>query len=160
MPLDTLNLTAAVEWKMSKDVTGFKDAFQGQESKAFALAPTIATWDQLFAAYYTIAASGTQLIDLSSFTSLVGEAVTGTSALFLVLIPTGVDAECTIEPDATNGLEWFFGAGTLVIPTGGFLMYCEPDAGGVVIDGTHKELLVTNTGSDTLTLYVLIGIND
>jgi len=159
MSLERVNLTINLAWLLSKTNTGFVDSEQGPDSKGFSLQGLdVAIQNQLFAAKYTVLASGTQVIDLSTFTNLVSQATGLTSVLTLFLLPTGTNAICKLEPGASNPLTWFFSGTTpaISIPAGGTFVFSNPGTGtGQTVDGTHKNLLVTNTGAGTLSLTVL-----
>lgn len=157
--LNGLTLKASITWELLKTVTGYKDLKWPSQTKSFRLTPASSVADSILATRYTIAAAGTQVIDLSSFTDAAGDTITGAKAVGILLIPTGTNAKVKLEKDATNGLVWMLGAtSTIEIPAGGVFCACEPV--GTTIDGTHKRLLLTNTGSGSLTLDVVIFVKD
>lgn len=159
MSLDRVSLNINLAWLMSKTNTGFGDTSEGPDSKAWSTSGIdVAVQNELYAQKYTIAASGTQTMDLSSFTNLLNQSKTLTSVLSLFLLPTGTNAICKLEPGAANPLTWFFSGTTpaISIPTGGVFVFSNPGTGtGQTVDGTHKNLLVTNTGSGSMSLTVL-----
>ncbi len=88
---------------------------------------------------FTIAALGTQLIDLQADES-------NTSA-------------CTVEPDATNGwTAWLAAAGDILnIPAGMTVGFVAPLDGSLAVGGTNKELLITNTdAANAATIRVVV----
>lgn len=156
MPLSSGEMRAGFAYKLSKPNPGFSPAVS-TKTKAKRI-PFGTAYDQVFTARYTIAAAGTQVIDLSSFTNEVGEAVTGTLAVGILYLPTGSTSK--VEADGTNGLMWFCTGTTPAVPVadGGFFAYGEPT--GTTIDATHKRLKITNTGGTSLTADVLVFVKD
>jgi hypothetical protein len=159
MPLDAVSLAAEVAWKLSKDVTGFKDVVQGQDTKSYSLLPAVATFNQILLKQYTILASGTQTVNVHSFTNVIEEAVTSQKAVFLFVLPTG--AGVSIEPGAADPLDWFL-SGTspvVTVQAGGLFVISEPL--GTTVNNTTKNLLFTNiSGAATLTLTLVICVQD
>lgn len=158
MPLTLANISAGLAWTLTKTVTGF-NAITDSDSSTFSLTPNVSTFTEPLTAQYTLAASGTQVVDLRSFTDKLGTAVTATKALALLILVTGAAADkLNVKPDASDGLVWPFenvGYG-VNIPGGGCLLFSEgASSAGFTIDGTHKELLLTNTGSASLTVTVV-----
>ena len=158
MPLASGEMKASFSYSLSKDNPGFSPTTSGKvKSKRI---PFGTAYDQALTARYTISAAATQVLDLSSFTNEVGEAVTGTKAVGILLLPTGSTAR--IEEDGTDGLRWFAlsddGNGAVTVPSGGFFAYGEPT--GTTIDATHKRLKITNTGGTSLTVDVVIFVKD
>ncbi len=158
MPLASGEMRANFTFKLSKPNTGFPPTVV-KSTKSKRLSPGTA-FDQCLSARYSIAAAGEQVLDLSSFTNVVGETVTGTKAVGILLLATGSTAR--IEEDGTNGLRWFATSdgdiGAVVVKDGGFFAWGEPT--GTTIDATHKRLKITNTGGTTLTVDVVIFVKD
>lgn len=160
MAATSSSIKGSVTWQLEKDVTGFSSIKTVSQTKSVSVS---SGFDQIYNKRYTIAAAGTQSIDLSSFTNDIGEAVTTAKVLGIALFPTGENSICRVEPHSTNGLTWFFTASAsdtprISIPGGGMLVFAEPV--GTVVDGTHKVLLVTNTGSASMTLDVVVFVLD
>lgn len=163
--LTQIGITAAMTWQLSRSVTGFASVTQGNDTASFSnSALSVATWTELFAAQYTIASAGTQTVDLRSFTDLVSNSVTGTKAMALFISTTGAAADkLNVKPNASNGLVWPFenvGYG-VNIPGGGCFLFSEgASSTGTTIDGTHKQMLLTNNGSASLTVTVVALVSD
>lgn len=166
MPLSSIALDGVLTWAFTKANGTFSATTQGPSSDSFGLdGIDITVWTNLFAQTYTIAASGFQEFDLSSYTNLVGETVTPGHVLGLFVMPSGINAQCLLAPGSTNGLTWFFTGTTpgISIPVtaasgnGGIAIICAPfDNAGAVIDATHKTLRITNSGTGALTVTVLV----
>lgn len=164
MSLTASAISLSGSWTQTKTNGAFGISTQGPDSLSYQAAPSIVTYSELFLNSYTIAAAGTQVLDFRSFTNTLGTSVTATKIIAILLKATATvtGAKMKIEPDATDGLTWFFG-GTgpyieLEVGTDGA---CLAISEGVAqtVDATHKELLVTNSGTQSLTLYVygLVG---
>ncbi|VTR93208.1 unnamed protein product [Gemmata massiliana] len=165
MPLTQIGLSASVTWQLSRAVTGFADVTQGSDAAIFSSnGLNTATWNEVFAAQYAIAAAGTQAVDLRTFTDLTGTSVTADKAMAVLVLVTGATGDkLSIKPHGTNGLQWFFGgtAEGVNVPGGGCLMFSEGStSGGTTVDATHKQLLLTNNGSAPLTVKVVALLSD
>lgn len=165
MPLSQLSLTATVAWQKNVPVPGFADVVQGNDSVSADLSGVaLATWDQMFAAQYTVAPAGAQVVDLRSFTDVTGAAVTGTRALLVMVTVAGAAADAlNVRPAASAPLQWFFGdtAEGVNVPGGGALLFSAgAGAPGAVVDGTHRNLVLTNTGSADLVVKILVVLSD
>lgn len=151
MPLDSLTFNNNITWSMSKANTGYADTKNGPTSASFSLSGVdIANYNYLYVASLTVAPSATTTIDLSSLTSLLGEAINFTKVLTIVVTTTG--NQITVATGATNGLVWFFGgtSPTITIPTGGMFAFSEAATStGTTVDATHKTLKFTNNGATT-----------
>lgn len=162
MPITQLTMNNQLSWQLQATKTGFTNLVQGTDNISSNLAGLAVpgTFNQLFAAQYSLAASGgTQTFDLRSFTNLVDESVTLGHALTIFVTVTGTNANVNLVPGASNGLVWFFGTGTdsINIPTGSSFMFSGPAAGpGEVVDATHKTMTLTNNGSGAATVKVVI----
>lgn len=147
-------------WQLARAVTGFSDVTQGVQSAFFTNnSLDVATWNETLNAQYTIAAAGTQVVDLRTFTDLPGNSATGTKAMAVIILVTGATTDkLNVTPNASNGLVWPFHntSSSVDIPGGGMLMFSEgPTSPGTTIDGTHKQLLLTNNGAANLVVTVV-----
>ena len=110
---------------------------------------------------YTIAASGTQVIDLSSITDDLGQAV-ALAAVKLIVIraASGNAADVTVKPNGTGGFIAPFNAAadTLKLAPGGAIVLANPAAAGWTVTATTADkLLLTNTsGAAAATVDVMI----
>lgn len=163
--LTQVGISASISWTLARAVTGFKSVGQGQDSVAASnSALAVATWTELFAAQYTVATTGTQVVDLRAFTDLVSNSVTGTKAMAIIVLVAGAAADkLNVAVNASNGLVWPFHntSSSIDIPGGGFNLFSEgPTSTGTVIDATHKQLLLTNNGSADLVVTVAVVVSD
>jgi hypothetical protein len=141
----------------------FASAKAANDGVSFSLSPSATTYQQALIAEYTILAAGTQTVDLSSFTTLLFQAVTtANKVLGFIVKATGDTGVLKIEPGASNPLTWFFGGTTPSISlecgaSGCCLMLMDGVA--ETVDGTHKTILLTNTGAATITvsLEIIVG---
>jgi hypothetical protein len=159
MPLQNVNLTVNLPWTQSATIAGgFQPVTQGPDSQNFSLFNiNVATYNQLYTASYTLAASATQTIDLTSLTNLVGESIDYTQALSILVLPVG--SQCTLKPGATNPLTWFFGGSTqsIIIPDSGmFAFSCPATGSGATVSGTAKTLELINSGATSLVVDITI----
>lgn len=160
-----VSINASLSWALSKSITGFQSATQGQDSVSFTnSALAVATWTEIFAAQYVIATTGTQVVDLRSFTDFLANSVTGTKAMALIIAVTGAATDkLNVKPNASNGLVWPFhdASSSIDIPGGGCNLFSEgASSTGTTIDGTHKQLLLTNNGSADLTVTIAALVSD
>lgn len=157
MPATVAAIAAALSWSLEKTNTGFAVASQkGQLS--YSVSPAVATYNQVFAARYTIAAAATQAVDFYSFTNLAGEVVTATKIYAVMVKVTGASSAVKVEPHGTNPLTWFF-AGTspsFTLPgstTGAVFLFSE--GATEVLSATVRQWLLTNTGGASATVDVV-----
>ncbi len=161
MPLSQLALNASLTFAESVDNTGgFVPTTMGTDSVSFNLGGiSLTTYNQLFAAQYTIAVSGTQTIDLTTLTNFVCESFSFNGVISIMLLPTG--SSCTLSPGASNALQWFFGGTTqsVTVPAGGLFVFSAPASGpSTTVDGTHKTLKLANAGAGVLTVdFFVLG---
>lgn len=159
MPLQNISYNNALSWSLSKPITGFSSATQGSDSVSSTLnGINVATYNQLFAAQYALPAAGTQTVDLSAFTNLVGESTGFGHVTLLYVLVTGTNANVAVSPGAANGLVWFFGAAdqSVSVPANAAFTFSAGSSGpGAVVDATHKNLLFTNYGSGAATVKVI-----
>jgi hypothetical protein len=154
MPLTALSVRSKIGFTLQKTNTGFPPTTFGPASEGYVYTQPAGA-NQLYAAEFTIAASGTQTIDLNSFTNLAGESVTGIGAYSLFVMPVG--SPITIGPGASDGLNWFWGSGTIPIPDGGELKYSQPAAQTVSSSACNVKLTNTGSGSTVVTIVVVVG---
>lgn len=162
MPLSSgrSRLAASVSWVLAKTNTGFNDTEQ-KGSASFSSAPSASTYNHVFTAQYSIAASGTQAVDFrGAWTNTAGESVTGAKILGFFIKVTGSTGVLKVEPHSSNGLTWPFATGSAVSltpsTTGACWLHCDGTHG--TVDGTHKQWLLTNTGSATITVTLVAWI--
>jgi len=158
MPLTAASFNTSLAWTQQKANTGQGATTQGPDSESFNLnGLNVTTFNQLYVASFTLAASASQTIDVTSLTNLVGESFGFGHTLTILILPVG--SQCTVQPGGTNPLQWFFGGTgqSVVITAGGMLAYSEPVAGpGAAVSGSHKTLELTNSGATSLTVSVVL----
>jgi hypothetical protein len=163
MGLDLAKVVASIATKQSSTNTPFGNTTQGTETLLHE--PTIDTdvINRVLLSSYTIAAAGTQGIDLRSFTNLLNVATTATKVIGILLKGTGSGAKMKIEPyAASNPVTWFWTGTTPAITLTCGTQGCSllvMDGAVFTLTATDRSLLVTNTGSASLTLTVeaLVG---
>lgn len=167
MPLSTLELITAVRFRLTKAVVDWADIEQGENELTLSLDQLdLSVWNQVFAFAYELDATDTATINLQSFTNLAGEAVVMTAALAVAVYvrhtdPEDTDGELTIGPGASNGLvAWFLPDMVVDAPTAGsirsWVMSGNTVDDGVTVDATHKTIDLENTGTDTITVRVIV----
>ena len=161
MSLAQLTLKTGIIWQLSRvNAGGFQPTLQGIDSVQLTLSlGDFSGADDAYITELSLAASANQTIDFSSFTDLAGNTVTPTKVYAILVKPTGTGAVIQIAPGASNPLTWFFGGTTptVSVPAGGAMLLMQ--TGPTTIDGTHKTLKFTNTGSGALLcdLVVITG---
>ncbi len=155
MPLSQVNLNAVLSWALQKPNVWNSKTTEGPDSQFFNLnGINTTTYNQLFAQSFTVAASGSQTVDLTNVTNLVCETVTFTQALTLFVTAQG--ATCLVSPGASNGLTWW-GSGTVTIPAGGCFVFSDPVTGpGATVTTTAKNLTFSNPTASTGTFDIVI----
>lgn len=156
MPLSQLTFTASINWSLYKVNSGFGNTKQGPSSESFSLANiSTTTFNQLYGADISLAASASQTINCASLTNLVGESFGFGHLLMLWVYASG--SECTVSPGASNALEPYGAGNSVIVPSGGINIQSYPaTATGLVVNSGAKNLLLTNTGLTALTVTVVI----
>jgi len=123
--------------------------------------------DELYSAITSLAASASASIDLTSITDLLqtsGVSLARVKAIMIRVLSTTDDSSIgtaassvKVDGSVTNGLVsqsgtgWLFNSSSLFeIPNGGVLLFATPTAGGVLVDGTHKVIKVTNVDGSVI----------
>lgn len=175
-----------LNWNAAKNVTGTKaitsqDTWTKKAGYSTAIAnATQGGANEQVALTQTVSASSSVSIDLTSLTDVVGTgSVTGArvKAIVLHLLSATDDtvlgtaaASVTIDNTVTNALSaqshsgWFDNAAEgaangskFTIPNGGWLAFGTDNAGGVIIDSTHKVAKLTNNDG-ALAAKVRVGL--
>jgi hypothetical protein len=164
LPLSSYSLTFNNTWFYTKNVPPFQPLTQGPDTVDFNLnALDLTAYTDILSRSLTLTAGLFTDVNFNVFQNLVGDWITASKALTLVLA-TGGDstAIASLGASSANGLSWFLAGTTptLVVPAGGFFMFSlrqgmTPQA-LTMIAGSMR---VTNTGTGTLTanLFVLCG---
>jgi hypothetical protein len=153
MTIANSGISGEITWTQTKTNTGFLVTRQGPDKIELGLAPAIATYNEVYAVQGTLAGSATVTLNLNSFSNLLGQAVTATKGIGLMVKATAADLK--IEPGATNPLAWFWGGTTpsVTIKAGGFFLI--GDGGTATISASTCNLKITNlSGSITATYSV------
>ena len=158
MSVTSSGITGSFGWSLSRSNTGFGGVSQG-DSVSAAVNLDASLYNSVFAAEYTLAASGTQSIDLKNFVDLAFETHTTTDKVIGIMVSV-TGAPITIAPGASNGLVWFWtGTSPIVtIKAGGFLVFS--DGAATTVDATHKTLTLTNLSASvvaTVRIAILCG---
>lgn len=167
------SLQAQMNWQVTLTSTGLA-AKQDQETPnkkfTFSLGTGLGSCNEVVVRYDDITTSGSLSIDLTSQTDVCGQAVnfSAIKGIFIWLLATGdtaldgvtVGTACSgiiIDNTVVNALSaqshsgWFdngseggVGGSKFTIPNGAVLPFAIPSAGGLVVDGTHKIIKLTN----------------
>ena len=114
--------------------------------------------DHAFSDQYSIAASGTQIVDLSAIANGVGQSIKFTNVKAIIVSQTG-GSSIKVAPNATEGFaDWIGGTTPSVeIGDGGVMVVSEPAAGWGITDNVDDKLLITNNdGSNTAVVDVIV----
>lgn len=154
MALTRGTIKASIEYTDTLTAPGDARVPAINDSLAKSFTVVVGTHNRVHRQQYSIASSGTQLIDLAVLTNqYTGVSVVLTKAVGLLI--TG-DQDFRIEPNSgANPLPWFFGiaANYLTFTAGDFLL-----AKKAVTFTTGSKLLLTNQGGGTgLFDVVIIG---
>lgn len=152
----------SISWEQSATNTGFNDTTQKGDISV-SLTPSTTTYNEVFLARYSMAASGTQTVDLYSITTLLNQAKTITKLIGLIIKATAsvTGGVLKIENGGSNPLLWPLASGDAMSVTVGTAGAVVLIAQGTThtVSNTAKTLLLTNTGTQTITVLVgaLVG---
>lgn len=152
MSVDAVRILTAMMCRHRKTNTGYTDTVQ-TVSEYTLIEPTVANANRFYSTTYSIAASGTQTINLQSLTDALGQTITATKAYAIRIQNTG--ANISLKAGAADGFVWFLvdASDILLIHTGGTFAWASATA--TTVDATHKNLLITNlSGSDATSVKV------
>lgn len=157
MPLQTVAATVQLQWTQFKTNTGFGNTTEGTDNLTFNLSTLAAAFNNVYVAQLSVANGAPQTIDLTTaITNLVGESLTFSEFLLLMVVPTVQDIQ--VGPGASNGLQIFGGSSVnvLVKKNGVLFFSVDPAGSGLTVDSTHKTLTFTSpSGTSTVTLGLL-----
>lgn len=161
MPVSSISLNINQTWSQSVTDAPFQSIRQGPDSQGLNWNSTSSpSPNYIIPEVYTIAASGTQNIDLTNCTSTLGETVTFTSIYSVMVLPSAANAgNCQVGPNGTNGFPAYGASTTITVPPGGInFQGCGSSATGTTVDSTHKILTITNpSGSASMTVVIVIS---
>ena len=124
----------------------------------FNWAALAAQWNQLLSAIYTgITPGSTQTVDFFSFVNQVFEATSFVHLAGFLVVPTGLNSICTIQPGASNPLTGLFRGTTPGIdipPNGCFFISNDPAGVGLLVSATDRNLDFKNNGSGNLAFTI------
>lgn len=159
MALTLANISASLQWILTKVNSGFKSSKQGPDSLSASINYDTTTTNKIILSQFTLTSGATQTIDLQSAVDLLGASVTMTKAVALEFTSVGNDVKLTCA--GTNGLTaWFLrNSGELWVTDGGFVCVGWTYAKAVTVDATHKNIVFTNSSgaSAVVTVSVLGG---
>lgn len=166
MPLATqidVNLLATLTAALPAD-TGNLASAPVKANKRISLATGTgnAQADKVFAATRTVAASGTDALDLAGvLTDPFGAALTIVKLkAVLVRASSGNTNNVRVNRPASNGVPLFLAASDAIdVPPGGLFLWVAPNAGVTVTPATGDLINFDNSGSGTSVTYdvVLVG---
>jgi len=158
MSLTSLSCNAQVGWSLENStVTGFSTAKESDSLQWGLALANLTTVNQVYVTKLTLAASAASTINLTSLSNLVSESFSFGHVLGLIVLPTG--AGVTVEPGASSGLPWMLGGTTptITVNAGGLWVWSDPSTPGTTVDGTHKNITITNlSGSATAIVKLAI----
>lgn len=152
MALTSVIFQTVHQWVQTHTITGYPTAtVQGKQSGK--VTPTVGTGaaNRIYPIQGTLAAGATVTIDLSTLTEpTFGEAISPVRAYTVRITMTG--STWKFEPGAANPLTWFFsGTSPAIIGNAGD-SWGFGSATAQTIDGTHKNVKITNTNGAALVL--------
>lgn len=187
MALDSLTsqLSVSMNWTAQKNIAGSTDYSPNQNNTTITKKSSVGTaaanaavggGDELASWVQTIAGGGTATVDLSSLTNILQ-----TTAISLARVKGIMIRLLSTTDDATNGTActhivvgnaasnaWTSQSGgrgwltssthTFDIGNGGAVAFLFPTAAGVLVDGTHKNILITN-GDGSVSAKVQISLH-
>jgi hypothetical protein len=156
MSVDIATVVGSISWVQSKTNTGFVKTKQGPDQLSITQTPSTSTYNRIYAASGTLAASGTTTIDLQGVTDYLGQSLTLTKIIALQFTATG--SNFSYEPGASNGLTWFLSGTSPVVTVkdGGFFLIGDGTYG--TVSGSAKTIKITNVGATSGTYEIaLIG---
>lgn len=162
MALTTGKFTISTQWTQTKTATGLAQSVLNGGVYTKSQSPTIsgAACNRLYFVQGTLAAGASVTIDLSSVTEPVfGEAITPDRGYSIQVYGSGTTWK--YEPGAANALEWFLSGTSPAISGSAGAQFGFGDTTAGTIDGTHKNIKITNTagaGTLTYTIYLLVGV--
>ena len=151
------SITGQIQWLLSKPNNGFAATKQGADQVDIDIDYDVSVIGKMIAKSYTLAASATQLVNLyTGNTDLLGDAVVMTKAAAFMVRPIGSNIK--VFGTGTNGLtSWFIqNSGELAIKDGGFALIGWPASSAATVDATHTTISVTNTGSTSVVVTVIV----
>lgn len=152
MALTFAKVELVLSWSdTTTPVTGGRTV-KNTDSLSLVSSPAVATYNRRLRTVYTVASSGTQLIDLASFTDpYTGATITLTKATGIII--TGTQAFTLGPNNAANPLQWFWGGTTQTLRFNANEGFAALYA---VTFSTGSKLLLTNTGASSGTFDVCI----
>ncbi|HKQ02636.1 MAG TPA: hypothetical protein VJ735_20125 [Actinomycetes bacterium] len=157
----TLTISALTQLVEALDLSSRRN--DQNYSKSWSLASGVGAnqADKIFHDQRTIAASGTDSLDLAGvLTDVFGATITfARIKAVIVVAASGNINNVNVTRPASNGVPLFLapGAGIPVRPGGAF-MWVAPDATGVVVTGATGDLLdiVNSAGSTSVTFDIIV----
>ncbi len=159
-----VQLMLSLKVSLSRDITGWPAARQGEDAVVLTLAGVdLTVWNDAYAAKLAIAAAASVTVDLRSWTDLLWEAGKSFDEVFGIALKCegdGPAAVLEVSPGAANPLQWFFRAadeGIRLLPDEVMILTKPATAtAGFVVDATHRNLLFANSGADDLVATVIV----
>lgn len=149
--------SSLLSWSQDKSIDGFDAPSQASQLQ-FGVTYNVGSGNvnHVYQRRGTLAPATSVSFDLRDFTDAAfGTTVVATGAYGILVTVSG--ASCRLEPDTTNGLQWFFGtmSSSVILTDGSALFVSYPSH--VSLSATSKRLLLTNlSGTATVTYKVAV----
>ena len=152
MALTTSTIQMSIRYTDEQTPVAGGKVVKDTDSETISSSPVVGTYNRRLRQRYSLAASGTQLIDLASFVDpYTGATIVLTKATGILLTGT---QPFTIGPNnAANPISWIWNASTEKLVFGANEGFCALKA---ITFTTASKMLLTNTGASTGTFDVLI----
>jgi hypothetical protein len=160
----SLSLAASATWSQSQSNGALQGTTQGPDSLSYRATPDAATYTQVQATQLTLAASASQTLDLSSFTTLLNATATCTKVLGVLVKATNTvtGGQLKIEPGASSAIDFWLGGTTPSLtlacgdPAGPGCAVLIADGAARAVSGSVKNVKLSNPGTQTVTVSVVI----
>jgi hypothetical protein len=152
--------SSSISWQLTQDNSPFTQTYQGPDSAGnnFAWTTGGSNVTAVLAKQYTIAASGSQTVDLLAQDNLLNLEDVFTRVYGIEVIPAGSD--CVISPAADSPLIWFFGSpdDTVTVKAGGMFLLANTDGNEDSVSPGASKLTLTNPSTTAILTVKLIII--
>lgn len=162
MPLTSLQVNNSLTYQLqTAGANGYTGLSAGPNTIQFVpTAIDLTSFTQIYDNHYTLANSASQTFDMFSCVNQVNESVVFTAVYgFILVVDAGTNGNILVQPGASNALQWFLNGSTqgVNIPNGSGVSYQNSLTGsGITVDSTHRNILITNTGSASVGFYLAV----
>lgn len=159
MAVQFAQTSSSISWQLTQSNSPFLNTYQGPDSAGNSFAWTTGGTDvtAVLAKQYTIAASGSQTIDLLAQDNLLNVEDVFARVYAIEVLPTG--SNCVVSPAADSPLIWFFGSpdDTVTVKDGGMFLLSNTDGNSNPVSSGASKLTLTNpSGSASLVVKLII----